>query len=284
MPKAEDAHWRELDRLLDQAKSLVTQVAAARVSSSEPREAAKQLVQHYFRSVRGELTNLRIDPSGLEAMDDYMQELLRLANGQGNKSAYMKAFKGARATRARLESDREMRLGQRISLVQVEQVALTGVEQSIHDALERLIPSAALSYRQALADLADRDRISFRGTANELREAFREVLDHLAPDEDVIEAAGFEFEKGQTRPTQRQRVRYILAAGGSSKTSQKVPEETSSLVEGLIASLARSTYERTSLSAHVSSARREVQQLKMYVDSVLAELLDIHKSEPSQSS
>ncbi len=46
-------------------------------------------------------------------------------------------------------------------------------------------------------------------------------------------------------------------------------------MEETTASLARSVYERGSLSAHVATTRREAVQLKLYSDAILAQLLEI---------
>jgi hypothetical protein len=54
------------------------------------------------------------------------------------------------------------------------------------------------------------------------------------------------------------------------------PELAVSMVEELGATIARSTYTRGSMSAHGVGSAKEVRQLKMYVDAVLAELLEIH--------
>jgi hypothetical protein len=154
---------------------------------------------------------------------------------------------------------------------------VTDVEARIITTLEQLVPTAALSYQQALQDLATgTERLSFRGTANELREALRETLDHLAPDEDVMAAAGFALEQGQTRPTQRQKVRFILRSRHVPETARAAPENSVALVDELTGSLARASYVRSSISAHIASTRQEVRQMKMYVDSVLAELLQVH--------
>jgi hypothetical protein len=150
------------------------------------------------------------------------------------------------------------------------------IEDAILRTLERMVPPAALSYRQALHDIAESDRVSYRGTAAELRECLREVLDQLAPDEAVRKAEGFQLERDSKRPTQKQKVRHILRQRGLPRTALRAPEDSATLVEELTASLARATYERGSISAHIEAARREILQVKMYVDSVLAELLEIH--------
>jgi len=54
------------------------------------------------------------------------------------------------------------------------------------------------------------------------------------------------------------------------------PELAVSLVDELGAAIARSTYTRGNISAHTPASAKEVRQLKMYVDAVLAELLEIH--------
>lgn len=62
-----------------------------------------------------------------------------------------------------------------------------------------LVPTAALSYQQAIRDLADGGRVSYRGPAAELREVLREVLDHQAPDGEVMKSSDYKPEKGSVR-------------------------------------------------------------------------------------
>jgi gamma-glutamyl:cysteine ligase YbdK (ATP-grasp superfamily) len=150
------------------------------------------------------------------------------------------------------------------------------VEQAIIDTLSALLPGASLGYQQALRDIADGDRLSWRGIAAELREVVREVLDRLAPDADM-HGAGVAVEKGQPNFTQKQKVRHILRSRGLTENARKVPEESVRLIEELTATLTRSVYVRGSISTHVSSPAEEVRQLKLYVDGVLGELLEIHR-------
>jgi hypothetical protein len=46
-------------------------------------------------------------------------------------------------------------------------------------------------------------------------------------------------------------------------------------VEEAVAALARSTYQRGSASAHVSTTGKEIKSLKLYIDALLAELLEV---------
>jgi hypothetical protein len=141
--------------------------------------------------------------------------------------------------------------------------------------LDGLVPSAALSYRQAIIDLADDRRISFRGPALELREALRETLDHLAPDDQVMRADWYVQEPKRAGPTMKQKVRFILKARGQSKSSSAVPEQAIMTVDEMVGSLTRSIYDRSSVATHVASERRTVVQIRRYVVAVLHDILEL---------
>ena len=151
-------------------------------------------------------------------------------------------------------------------------------ESLIVQELESILPSAAASYRQAIRDLKDDSRESLRGPALELRESLREVLDHLAPDRDVEGAEGFKHEAGQLKPTMRQKTRFIRRKRRRPEGAAKTADDTVSLVDDLVAQVVRGVYQQGSLATHVASPRSQVKRLKMYVDTALAELLDLHRN------
>jgi predicted pPIWI-associating nuclease len=155
-------------------------------------------------------------------------------------------------------------------------VLATPTERRIIDTLSKILVAAAASYEQCLTDLADPSRRSYRGAAHELREVLRETLDYLAPDAEVMAEPGFTLEKGTTRPTQRQKALHILRKRRLSREAMRAPELAVSMVDELGAAITRSAYTRGSMSAHGVGSGQEVRQLKMYVDAVLAELLEIH--------
>lgn len=155
-------------------------------------------------------------------------------------------------------------------------VVATATERRIIDTLARILPAAAASYEQCVFDLGGPPRRSYRGVAHELREVLREALDYLAPDPDVMAEAGFRLEQGLTRPTQRQKALYVLRKRRLSREAMAAPELAVSMTEELGAAITRSAYTRGSASAHVATSSSEVRQLKMYVDAVLAELLEIY--------
>lgn len=156
-----------------------------------------------------------------------------------------------------------------------ENSSLSDLENTIYNALLASIPSAATTYQQAITDLSDENRISYKGVANEFRETLRETLDFFAPESVVISQPNFKFENGKTTSTMKQKVRYILKSRRVFSNALKTPEEALEIIEDRIASFTRATYERSSISVHLASEKREVQQVRNYTNAILAELLKI---------
>jgi hypothetical protein len=145
-------------------------------------------------------------------------------------------------------------------------------DEQIIAKLNGLVPSAALSYRQAVLDLKDESRVSFRGPALELREALREILDHLAPDNEVMAGQGYVQEKYRAGPTMKQKVRFIMKKLGK-RSASDAPEETVTMFEESVATLTRAVYERSSKATHVAGEREAVMQLRRYVVTIFHEII-----------
>jgi hypothetical protein len=150
-------------------------------------------------------------------------------------------------------------------------------ESAIIAALEAQAPNAGPCYQQAIRDLADPDRLSYRGTADELRATVWEVLEALAPDDIVSAKLGFVLEKGQTKPTQKQKARHILSQR-LGETARQTAETSLDILEEKVGSLVRAVYGRSSTSSHIETEKSEVEQIKRYVDTVLTDLLDVSAS------
>jgi hypothetical protein len=135
--------------------------------------------------------------------------------------------------------------------------------------------TAAACYRQGISDLVGADRVSYRGTAAELRESLRETLDHLAPDAEVEQQRWYKPEDRQTRPTMKRKARYILTSRGRNRTQMTSAEKLLGLIEELSGEVMRAVYNRASLATHVHQSKNEVRQIKRYVDTVLFDLLEI---------
>ncbi|MFA6098994.1 MAG: hypothetical protein WCV50_05660 [Patescibacteria group bacterium] len=245
------------------------------INSKSLRQEIRQTVQDYFRNLRLELIQYNFS---LDALDSNMQELLKLTNGRSLKKIYTTKIKSSKKIMENLEIEREYNFSNPQN--RTKSLPLD-VELKIIQTLNNLIPAIGNSYKQIISDLNDDNRISFRGTTAELREVLREVLDNLAPDQEVKQQKDFKLEPNTHKPTMKQKVRFILKARGQNKTEMNTTENTTALVDGsqeMIATIARSTYEKGSVGTHTDkgSPKASCKQYKMYVDSVLCELLEIH--------
>lgn len=263
---------RELLDRLAEVDSRIRRGRAVNVNDRQSKDEVIALASYYFREVRPRLvTALGESPEVLQ-FDDGWQRAIRLAHGNNSRSSYRSLFKSLTKRAAELN----------IALLSRPQAATassapthTPPEQQLISTLEATVPTAAASYRQALADLASAERISYRGTAADLREALRDTLDHLAPDADVMAESNFRVEPGQTRPSMKQKVRFILRSRGRPSAERQAAEKSIELAESLSGAVARAVYNRASLATHVEASRQQVLKLKRYVDTVLFDLLEI---------
>ena len=86
-----------------------------------------------------------------------------------------------------------------------------------------------------------------------------------------------QLDKDQKRPCMKQKATFILKARGIGDTARKTPIAALETAEESVGALARSVYDRGSLSTHVVTTRLEVVTLKNYADAVLADLLQINR-------
>jgi hypothetical protein len=266
-----------IDELLDQLRGLKTILGRVKTVNVNIRSVKDQVIDvatDYFQRTRSQVLLLESTGYDVAAFDDAWQQLIRLAHGNNQKKSYSAVVQNL------------LKLGTEAAILTRSHGALAAkpgatpatphIDQLLIDTIERLVPSAAQSYRQGVADLhATAQRCSFRGTACELREALREVLDHLAPDEDVTAQAGFKLEPNTVKPTMKQKVRFILKSRDRGKTTRELTEKSVDLLENLSGSVARAVYDRASLSTHTETTRTEVQRLRRYLDAVLYDILEI---------
>lgn len=260
-----------LDELSKQVTSFVELASSGRsrtVAVAVAQPIARAVAKVYFESVRPELDTVKRRAGLVDEIDFVVQNILQLATTAREKGSYL----------GQLNELRPYLLEATVDLMKSRgstQLVLSITERAILDTLASLLPSCAASYEQALRDIAQGNRISWRGTATELREVLRGVIDHLAPDDKVSAAPGFQLEKEKKGPTQKQKVRYILRARRSGSPTVTVAEASLDTVEEAVATLARSTYQRSSVSTHVGGSSKEIKSLKRYVDALLAELMEV---------
>ena len=259
-----------LDQISEECARLSSSIVSARSKYVYPKSMqpiARGIARTYFESIRPELIVLQNRAGLVEEIDFVVQSFLELATARREKEVYVGHIAELRPYLLEATIDLMKARGTRLVLSQTERGTV--------DTLAKMLPGSAASYEQVLRDLADGHRISWRGTAGELRELLREVVDHLAPDDKVRASQGFQLEQGQSGPTQRQKVRFILRARRSPSAAVTVAAETLETVDAMVAALARSTYQLGSVSTHTPSTGVEIRKLKRYVDTLLAELLEI---------
>jgi hypothetical protein len=242
-----------------------------RVGSKTLRDQAIEIAGEYFSSYRRDADQLDVDPSVLDFTDKAWQDLVRLAHGRNRRTSYIRSLETIRRGLLQLSVAILTNRAEYSS-----EWRPTADERIILETLEKIVPTAALSYRQGCMDLnsAD-DRISFRGTSTEFREALREVLDKLAPDSELLTDPDFRLDKERTKPTMKQKVRYILRSRGMRRTAIKPATDSIDAIVEMVGAVTRSVYDRASLSTHVMTSSEEVSRIKRYIDNVLFELLEI---------
>ena len=259
----------DLNAQISALQELASSGRAKKLAVAQAQPIARQIATIYFGSIRAELDSAKSRDALLEEIDFVIQAILHLASGPRERAAYLGQINELRPYLMEATIDLMKARG-------VPRLVLSQTEKTILDTLGSLLPLSAASYEQALRDISAGGRISWRGPATELRETLREVIDHFAPDADVAGVQGFQLEAGRLNPTQRQKVRYILKARRSSGAAISVAQASLETVEESVAALARSTYQRGSVSTHASTTGKEIRNLKRYVDALLAELLEVN--------
>jgi hypothetical protein len=144
----------------------------------------------------------------------------------------------------------------------------------IYLALLELAEPLAKSYAQVKIDLLDTNRVSWAGTAHEIREVLSTMLRVLAPDDLVISQSWYRQDPKTNGPTQKQRVKKILLDHHSGSKEKDVVEQVSKL-DDMIADLVRATYSRASDAAHRLKVRKEVSRIVKYFDVFALDLLNL---------
>jgi hypothetical protein len=261
---------RDLEQRLAGLEKTLRGVRSARVDRSDIRATTRDAIDFYFRVVREALANSGVSDEVLDSCDRIAHDLLEATHRRVATATYRTLLKSFH--RGALDAEKVVLLASKRS--QVEHV-LDPTDKRIVDTLNGLLPSAALSYEQAILDLSQSTRLSWRGPATDLRESLRETLDHLAPDKDVSSQPGFKLESGTSGPTMKQKVRFILRKRGVSKAAMDTPEAAVAAVDDAVGTFVRSVYTRSSVSTHTPTDRSEVLRIRDWVRVALCELLAI---------
>jgi hypothetical protein len=255
---------------IETTRKKLNKVTSQQVHSEKLRGEIRILVEDYFKSTRPTIISDSEINFDIATVDEHLQTLLELCHKKGSVKTYDKLLSLIRNSLITIDS----------RIISTENYVTTlinhnQVDVQIIKTLERVLPSAALSYKQAIEDLKFETRFSWRGPATDLREALRETLDHLAPDDDVKSMTGYTQNKDTNGPTMKQKVRFILTKRGISKPHSDPAENASESVESIVGSFVRSVYTRSSISTHTPTNKNEVIRIRDFVRVVLCELLEI---------
>lgn len=148
------------------------------------------------------------------------------------------------------------------------------LRQDVYDGLAKVSQRLADGYAQAYVDLENETRISYAGTAHEIREVLATLLRELAPNDEVKADPNYKPEPNTTGPTQKQRVLYILRKHRAGSKAREVAEEAAEM-ENWIGNVARATYSRGSDAAHRGMNRTEVVRIMHYFEALARDLLNL---------
>ena len=266
----------EVDDFFESLEALdrkISNRSARRVNTNEERNAIRAVAGTWFRSYRPLFVRLFSSEAPLEVIDGSLQDLLNLATGKGQRSAYRTALRRAMRdfrnnlltplTRAYWEGAGE--------------TASPDFSEIVARRLEQMDPSLRDSYETVISDLNWDDRKSFKGTANELREVLREVLHRLAPTEEVQNEHWFEdAHQGQQQvpaPTHAERAKYILFQKRKGSAGIESVEQFVDAAADRLGAVVRSSYTRANAAAHAQQAKAEIQAQLRYINALLLELL-----------
>ena len=260
---------RTLQELVNNLNVSLKKIKSTQVYQKNIIKLSKDIVDMYFRNTRERLTSTSINSDVISEIDKNMHALLEATHKRSSLSNYRKLLSKIKTHLLEIE---------KVGLVasgNINKFQLAHVDKRIIDTLQKLVPSSALSYEQALIDIQGSERLSWRGPATDFREALRECLDYLAPDKEVENMPGFKLEPNTHGPTMKQKTLCILKKRELSTAAIKTAQDSVAIIDELLGSFVRSVYSRASVSTHTPTDKNEVIRIRELVKLVLCELLSI---------
>lgn len=248
----------------DQLRRAVKSGPGTQIQANSECEKIRTLCTTYF-DTRSEL----IDSEDALAADGIFKELYSAARGKPSRAKVVDRLTTAKQLLVKLEGTVMTSAAAKFA------GRRTATDQLIIETLREVCPTAAAAYSQALIDLGADKRESWRGPATDLREALRETLDVLAPDDGITKEPGFKLEKDAHRPTMKQKVRYILRKREIPHGAMQAPESAVQGIEEILGGITRSVYNRSSISTHTPTDKKEVVRVHAWVRLVLCDLLEV---------
>jgi hypothetical protein len=215
-----------------------------------------------------------VDDPQIEAMDEMMQELLQASSDGSARRTVIRSVSRA-ATNFR---DKLLIRVSRAYWSRAPQRSPAGRDEEAARRLRILDSKVADGYDQAVLDIEDPDRQSYRGAAAELREVLTHVLHILAPTSEVEAMDWYKEARkpgstAEPKPTRTERTKFILRKQAQGSTASEFAESYMSMVEERLGHVIGRTFARSNRSTHAESERDELVKMLPYINALLRELL-----------
>jgi hypothetical protein len=260
----------------DVIERLLARLAARSSAIVSPAERVniRSFVGAWFGQYKDAFVQMVGDEQLFALMDAFMQTILRRTL---EKTARRTVIREIRVAREYFNDTLLMPLS-RAYWSRAPQKSPAGHDQQVASGLRQLDADLADSYEQAVFDITDDERLSYRGPAAELREVLTGVLHILAPNPRVQETDWYiEARRSGARteptPTRAERVKFILRNRMQGSAQTETAETFMTTVEERLASVVNATYKRGSAATHGGTEQVEVQQIVQYINALLRELL-----------
>ena len=124
---------------------------------------------------------------------------------------------------------------------------------------------------------------NYSGLVHEMRDILTHLLNRLAPDDQVGAEADFQPERGQSRPTRRQRVRYVAHEQQSAERTREIVSDYELLETecDLLSRVVSRAYASSSGLAHTTTTRVRAYRVLKQWESIFAQLIPMPQNDPS---
>lgn len=259
---------------LERLRSSLARQTTRIVHAVKERNQMRSVVGAWFEVYRPNFLGLIAEEDRLLPIDELMQKLLKLASEDSSRVGCKRVCRSIQ----RYFCDNLLLQLSRAYWSRAPIRAPAGRDLEVARRLQTLDGDLSESYEQVVEDLMEATRRTYRGTAAELREVVRGVLDRQAPDEEVKNTDWYKEARRSGRiredkPTQVEKTKYILWKRGLVSAATDAAESYMSSIEDRLGQVVRAIYRRASNSTHSGAERDEVLQQLRYVNALLAELL-----------
>jgi hypothetical protein len=267
----------DTSEFIDVLERLRTRLSASKtkeITRPAERTNIQAVVGAWFSQYRPSFVQIVGEESYIVSMDEEMQILLALAAGNCSR------WKAIRSTTSALQHFKENLLVplSRAYWSRAPERSPAGRDPGVANRLKQLEPELAESYEQAVVDIEDSTRVSYRGQAAELREVLTGVLHKLAPNSEVqatdwYRDARKSGARSEPTPTRAERTKFILRSRQKGSAVTESAESYTALVEQRLGDVVSATYKRGSAATHGGTERAELVNVLPYMNALLRELL-----------